>query len=311
VLVSSYSYCTPKLSPLLARHQQQWAKAYLGSTNSLIPVRRPLHGACTIQALLSLRRQCCATPTAHYFHPSNVRPPRCEPASLGESERLGTQRERDTGPKHTHTTHATPLHQHLLSALSTRPSCTPAALRPPASPFRCTTLNRADSHALTRLARVVRRRIPLHPSRVPADARTAHADTPTLAFHRDIEPVASGRKIEEPPIGDAEDCIRWTPGLEAWRILKSHAFVNPRRNTAVQSNIVYSVRTNGRVRVGRVAPANRSLCSCFGRSNSAIGLFTHQLVCLHFHRITKTASLRLHTLSAAPRRRLLTCSGSP
>lgn len=179
VLASSYHYSAPKLTPLLGRHQQSVFGLHQLPDPSPSAATRRVH--CS-----SLRRQCCATTAAgHYFHPSNVCPPRCEPASLGESERLA--RWRGTQGRDTHYTH-TP-HTYTRDTTSTtdtlfqhHPS-TSAAIRPPASPIRCTTLNPADSHALTRLARVVRRRIPLHPSRVPADARTAHSDTPTLAFH--------------------------------------------------------------------------------------------------------------------------------
>ena len=137
VLVSSYSYCTPKLSPLLARHQHQWAKAYLGGTNFLIPVGRPLHGACTIQALLSpppvLRYAYCT------LFPSVKRLPAPLRASQPAWERArdlvlgGRERERHRAESYTHTphhTHATPLHQHPLLAPSTRPllhACCPPA----------------------------------------------------------------------------------------------------------------------------------------------------------------------------------------
>jgi hypothetical protein len=229
LLLSSYSYCTPKLTPLLARHQQQWAKAYLGGTNSLIPVRRPLHGACTTPlsaASAALRRLYCT------LFPSVKR----LPAPLRASQ-LGRERERDseaetqgrdihTPHTHTHTRDSNTTNttnalfqQHHLST-----SCT---VRPPASPIRCTTLNRADSHALTRLARVVRRRIPLHPPRVPADARTCPRRYSNTRFSPRARACRFWKgKSGKPPIGDAEDCIRWTPGLEAWRILTSHAFVN-------------------------------------------------------------------------------------
>jgi hypothetical protein len=157
-----------------------------------------------------------------------------QPASqLGrERETRDSEGERHTGPKHTHThthTHARHLHQHPPSALSTRPflhvCCNPAAgialslhhaqssrlSRPHETRLCCPT-----PHSTAPIAGTCRR--PHCPLR--------HSNTPTLAFHQEIEPVASGRKIEEPPIGDAEGCIRWTPGLEAWTILKSNPFVN-------------------------------------------------------------------------------------
>lgn len=112
VLASSYYYSAPKLTPLLGRHQQSVFGWHQLPDPSPSAATRRVH--CS-----SLRRQCCATTAAgHYFHPSNVCPPRCEPASLGESERLARWREtqgRDTHyyTLHTHThhtrTHATPL----------------------------------------------------------------------------------------------------------------------------------------------------------------------------------------------------------
>ena len=82
VLLSSYYYSTPKLTPLLARHQQSVFGWHQLPDPSPSAATRRVH--CS-----SLRRQCCATTAVgHYFHPSNVCPPRCEPASLGESERL-------------------------------------------------------------------------------------------------------------------------------------------------------------------------------------------------------------------------------
>jgi hypothetical protein len=141
-----------------------------------------------------------------------------QPASqLGrERETRDSEGERHTGPKHTHThthTRATPtptpsfstinssfLARLLQSGRRHRPLAAPRSIKPTLTPSR-------DSPVLS-------------------DAAFRHSNTPTLAFHQEIEPVASGRKIEEPPIGDAEGCIRWTPGLEAWTILKSNPFVN-------------------------------------------------------------------------------------
>ena len=126
VLASSYHYSTPKLTPLLGRHQQSVFGLHQLPDPSPSAATRRVH--CS-----SLRRQCCATTAAgHYFHPSNVCPPRCEPASLGESERLarwrGTQG-RDT--HHTHTTHLHTrhhfYHRHPLSAPSIHVCCNSAA----------------------------------------------------------------------------------------------------------------------------------------------------------------------------------------
>lgn len=126
VLASSYYYSTPKLTPLLGRHQQSVFGWYQLPDPSPSAATRRVH--CS-----SLRRQCCATTAAgHYFHPSNVCPPRCEPASLGESERLARWREtqgRDT--HYTHTTH-TP-HTYTRDTTSTADTlfqyhhCNPAA----------------------------------------------------------------------------------------------------------------------------------------------------------------------------------------
>ena len=133
----------------------------------LIPVTP--NGACT--SVLRQKR-------AVEFHPPNPRP--AVECQSEPQDRQPSARDIDTRPHaHTHTqrlhflfcqqaTTGCPLHPR--SAITTRP---PASL-PLLRLSRCTTLNPADSHALTRLGRVVRRRIPhleLHPSRVPAEAR--------------------------------------------------------------------------------------------------------------------------------------------
>ena len=67
---------------------------------------------------------------------------------------------------------------------SGRPFAAPRSIEPPPTPSR-------DSPVLSDAA--------FHCTypRVPADARTAHCKTPTLAFHQELEPVASGRIIGE------------------------------------------------------------------------------------------------------------------
>lgn len=149
VLASSYYYSTPKLTPLLGRHQQSVFGWHQLPDPSPSAATRRVH--CS-----SLRRQCCATTAAgHYFHPSNVCPPRCEPAScLGESERLARWREtqgRDTHyyTLHTHhtRTHATPLPpptpsfstinpRLLQSSRRHRPFAAPRSIEPTPTPSR-------------------------------------------------------------------------------------------------------------------------------------------------------------------------------
>lgn len=163
----------PRATPLLARRQHQWAKrkgCHRLPDPSRPATRRRVHRSLAASKTYISTRQTSALP---------LRASPAERERERERERLlretPTDRQRRTGrDRHTTRTHT---HTHTQHRLLTRSPLTPHTPRHHSIPLL---------HALTRLARVVRplhaafRTRGLHPSRVPADARTPHAEHPTL-----------------------------------------------------------------------------------------------------------------------------------